>query len=76
MFMQNDHLRSSLLQIFHGGQMKLLLHISWSGYYRGFVRSAIDWLVSYCFIANIEFLSMPDRDLASRVIRVPVTSPR
>lgn len=76
MFMQNDHLRSSLLQIFHGAQMKLRLHISWSGWDRVFVRSAIDWLVSCCFIANIGFLSMPDIDLASRVIRVPVTSPR
>lgn len=56
--------------------MKLLLHISWSGYYRLLVRSAIDWLVSHCFRANTDFLSMPDGDLASRVIRVPVTSPR
>lgn len=72
MFMLNDHLRSSLLQIFHGGQMKLLLHISWSGWDRVFVPPAIDWLVFHCFIANVDFLSMSDRDLASRVIRVPV----
>lgn len=68
MFMQNDHLPSSLLQIFHGGLMKLLPHISWSGWDRSFGSSPIDWLVFLCFIANIDFLSMADIDLASRVI--------
>lgn len=45
-FMQNDHLRSSLLQIFHGSQMKLLLHISWSGWDRGFCAFC-NWLAGF-----------------------------
>lgn len=62
-FMQNDHLPSSLVQIFHHSQMKSCC-FTW----------AIDWLVSLCFIGNIEFWAVPDRDVACREVFYPATS--
>lgn len=43
-FMQNDHLPSSLVRIFHHSQMKSCCFM-W----------VVDWLVSLCFLGSVEF---------------------